>query len=138
MAPHLVPHDQEMLTMVFSRLTVVRIPDVLQWHGIARFVIPPPVHHRTAVGLKRPSCNNPGAHCRGKVLGCERPKWHVFPLLNTTSAQVIYEDVSEYSPLGLLGGYGPANRTAAAIAVGIDFGICWSADYECHIQIKIK
>ena len=138
MAPHPMPHDREMLTMVFSQLTVVGIPDVLQWHGITRSVIPPPVHHCAAVGLERRSGDNPGAHCRGKVLGREQTKWHVFLLLNAASARVIHEDVSKYPPLGLLGGHGPADCTAAAIALSIDFGVRWSADYECHLQIKIE
>ena len=138
MVPHPVPHDPEMLTMVFLQLTVVGIPDVLQWHGIARSVIPPLVHHCAAVGLKRRGCDNPGAHCRCEVLGRERPKWHVFPLLNAVSARVIHEDLSEYPPSGLLGGHGPADCTAAAIAIGIDFGVRWSADYECHLQNKIE
>ena len=124
--------------MVFSRLTVVGIPDVIQWHGIVQSVIPPPIHHRAAVGLERRGRDNPGAHCCGEVLGREWPKWHIFPLLNAASTRVILENVSEYPPSGLLGGHGPADPTAATITVGVDFGVRWSADYECHLQIKIK
>ncbi len=89
----------------------------------------------------------PDPNCRPFVLilGHDWLERYAFPPLNVAGALVVCQGKSEYPPLGLLGGHGPANlctapapAPAAPTAAADTLNVRASADHKGHLQLKIE